>query len=139
MKMQDLNPADRDSIHLRGVSGRFKPENDAEAEQARKALAEGASPVLDPFKVEDSPASLQQKELLARIGMTERQLYPTYFIVYSHAGGERHEDHLARLIETVNGFMERGEAQPLGGPFWTQTARGWGQAMLRTTDPGSPR
>lgn len=135
MKMQDLSPADRESIHLRGISGRFKPENEAEAEQVRKALADGASKVLDPFHVEDSPASMNQKELLARMGVTERQLYPTYFLVYANAGTDSHLDHLAMLVGAVNGFIERGEASPLGGPFWTETSRGWAQAMLRTTQP----
>ncbi len=59
MKLSDLSEPDRRTIHLRGGSGGFKPESDAEAMERRQALADGASAILEFWMVEDDPGAIE--------------------------------------------------------------------------------
>lgn len=45
-RVDPTNQADLDTLHLRGVAGGFKPENDEENKECRKALQNGATPRL---------------------------------------------------------------------------------------------
>jgi len=53
MKLSDLSEIDRSTLHLRGGSGRFKPENDDEFDECRRALAAGATLEIDLDSIED--------------------------------------------------------------------------------------
>jgi len=52
--MKDLSEIDRLTIHLRGPSGGFKPENEKELQECIDAEAKGASKTLEYWKVIDS-------------------------------------------------------------------------------------
>ena len=67
MLLADLSEIDRKTLDLRGVSGRFKPENDDEAHTARDAIAQGASPCLAWWHVEDDPRAQQFRKDMAKL------------------------------------------------------------------------
>lgn len=51
--MKDLSDPDRRTLHLRGASGRFKPENPTELQECIDAKAQGASKTLEAWTVID--------------------------------------------------------------------------------------
>lgn len=57
--LADLSEIDRATLHLRGMFGRFKPENQNEALVCKHALENGASEALEVWTIIDSPEGIE--------------------------------------------------------------------------------
>ena len=58
-----------------------------------------------------------------------------YYLIFANAGLDSVTASLDLLVSRVNEAIQEGSGTPVGGPFWTNSQRGWAQAMLH---PGSP-
>lgn len=69
MKLADLSEPNRRTIHLRGGSGGFNPESDAELQECRQALADGASEMLAFWEIEDHPIAIEFRRQYGSINL----------------------------------------------------------------------
>lgn len=58
-KLDTLSKIDQESLSIRGASGFFKPENDKELALCTKARKEGATGMLEWWRIEDHPPAIE--------------------------------------------------------------------------------